>query len=258
LQIVNGKARLIKESYCDGLGACLGECPTGALHIVELEVEAYDEAAVVAHLKQTAPEGLEQHLAHLLPEIPDTVPLTSAQGMPACPSTSELRWEGQTDPLPAVRPGYPVPSPGPCAMGRTSGPGRGAARAGGAPRAACFAQRSELRQWPVQLHLVPAQAPFFRNADLVLIADCVPFAYPNLHADYIKGSAIAVGCPKLDDSSAYVVKLADILRNSDVKSLKVVYMEVPCCRGLVYIAQRAMQRAEKAVPFGTVMISIGD
>ena len=115
---------------------------------------------------------------------------------------------------------------------------------------------SELRQWPVQLHLVPIQAPFFDGADLALIADCVPFAAPNTHADYIKDHAIAVGCPKLDDGRAYIAKLAQILRNNEIRSLTVVRMEVPCCGGLEYIAQQALLQSGKDVPVESVVVNI--
>src|SRR5690606_34482021 len=116
--------------------------------------------------------------------------------------------------------------------------------------------RSELRQWPVQLHLIPPGAPFLQGATLTLIADCVPFANPNMHADLMGDTAIAVGCPKLDDSRAYIEKLTQILRNADVRSLRVAYMEVPCCRGLVFVAQQALQASGKAIPFETLLVNI--
>jgi len=115
---------------------------------------------------------------------------------------------------------------------------------------------SELHQWPIQLRLVPPFAPYFQNADLVLGADCVPFAYPNFHADFLKGKAIAIGCPKLDDPEAYIDKVAQILKSSDIKSIKVVHMEVPCCYGLIHIAQEAIKRSGKNIPLKTVNIGI--
>ena len=102
----------------------------------------------------------------------------------------------------------------------------------------------------MQLHLVPIQAPFFDGADLALIADCVPFASPNTHADFIKDHAIAVGCPKLDDGRAYIAKLAQILRNNDVRSVTVVRMEVPCCGGLEFIAAQALGAERQRHPPG--------
>ena len=117
-------------------------------------------------------------------------------------------------------------------------------------------QSSELRQWPVQLHLVPVQAPFFDGADLALIADCVRFASPNTHADFIKDHAIAVGCPKLDDGRAYIAKLAQILSNNDVRSVTVVRMEVPCCGGLEFIAAQALAQSGKDIPLESVIVNV--
>jgi len=117
---------------------------------------------------------------------------------------------------------------------------------------------SELRQWPIQLYLVPPLAPYFHNAELILVADCVPFAYANFHTDFLKGKAIAIGCPKLDDpdADAYMSKVTQILEGSDIKSLKVVHMEVPCCYGLVHIAQEALSKSGKDIPFEELMIGI--
>jgi Pyruvate/2-oxoacid:ferredoxin oxidoreductase delta subunit len=231
LQVVNGKARLVKQSYCDGLGACLGDCPQDALHVVEQEVEAYDEPAVLGYLQQTAPQAVEKHVAHLAahgisssyraPQQPESV----RTAIPLCPSAQPRGWATAPQDLPAPP------------QGRV---------------------RSELRQWPVQLHLVPVTAPYFQGADLTLIADCVPFANPNMHADLIAGSAIAVGCPKLDDGRAYIEKLTQILQKSDVRSLRVAYMEVPCCRGLVFIAQQALMASGKDIPFETVLVNINE
>jgi hypothetical protein len=104
--------------------------------------------------------------------------------------------------------------------------------------------------------LVPTHAPYFQNADLVLVADCVPFAYADFHCDFLKGNAVAIGCPKLDDAGAYVNKVAQILENSDIKSMRVVHMEVPCCSGLIHIAREAISRSGKDIPLETTEIGI--
>jgi len=221
LQVIDGKARLVKESYCDGLGACLGDCPQDALHVTTLEVEAYDEPAVLGYLRQTAPEAVQRHVEHLREHGIQSSYKPAA--IPLCPSVRVKAWDegvaAQDEP----------------AQGRV---------------------KSELRQWPVQLHLLPTQAPFYQGTDLTLIADCVPFAAPNFHADYLKDSAVAVGCPKLDDGNAYIQKVAQILANNDVRSLKVAYMEVPCCRGLVFIAEQALALSGKNIPFETAVVPI--
>jgi ferredoxin len=227
LQVIDGKARLVKESYCDGLGACLGDCPQDALHVTTLEVEAYDEPAVLVYLQQAAPETVERHVEHLRAHgmqssyVPAANPQPAA--IPLCASVQMKVWdEGST----------PKDEPGQSRV------------------------KSELRQWPVQLHLVPVRAPYFQGAELTLIADCVPFANPNMHADLLRDSAIAVGCPKLVDGQAYINKVTQILQSNDIRSLKVAYMEVPCCRGLVFIAQQALALSGKDIPFTTEIVSI--
>ncbi len=225
LQIVNTpkgpKARLVKENFCDGLGACLGECPQGALTIEEKEAEEYDEEGVIAHVKENSPELLEKHLKHLKEHAHELPKYHSHAKITACPSAQMLHWERKEE-----------------EVKEKVGIG------------------SELRQWPIQLHLVPVNAPYFQNADFILVADCVPFAYANFHTDFLKGKAIAIGCPKLDDVDACVNKIERIIESSDIKSLKVIHMEVPCCYGLVHVAQEALKRSGKAVPFESIIIGI--
>jgi len=221
LQIVDGKAKLVKESFCDGLGACLGECPQGALSVVGIEVDEYDEEGVITHIKEESPELLPRHLAHLKEHAHELPQYHSHAGRTSCPSAQMLHWERKEEAV-----GEKV---------RIS---------------------SELRQWPIQLHLVPPQAPYFQNADLALVADCVPFAFANFHSDFLKEEAIAIGCPKLDDIDAYVNKVAQILEGSDIKSLKVLHMEIPCCYGLIHIAREALRKSGKDIPFGSVVIGI--
>lgn len=221
LQIIDGKARLVKENFCDGLGACLGDCPRGALTVEEREVEEYDEEGVIAHIKEKSPELLEKHQAHLRAHADELPQHHSHAGISSCPSARMLEWDKK----------------GEAATGREK-------------------VSSELSQWPIQLHLVPPHAPYFRNADLMLVADCVPFAYGDFHRGFLRGKAVAIGCPKLDDLNAYIDKVAEILRVADVKSLKVVHMEVPCCHGLVHIAREALKKAGKDIPLELVKVGI--
>ena len=218
------KARMVKEFFCDGLGACLGTCPTGALVVEERESDVYDEEATVARIKEVAPEMLETHLRHLkehAEELPEHHSHKMLKGMSACPGAKVLHWpekKKETAEAPKLD--------------------------------------SELRQWPIQLHLVPPSAPYFKDADLVIVADCVPFAYANFHQDYLKDKAIAIGCPKLDDADAYKEKLKGIIETANPKSIKVVHMEVPCCFGLVHLIQEAIKESGKDIPFETETISI--
>jgi NAD-dependent dihydropyrimidine dehydrogenase PreA subunit len=115
---------------------------------------------------------------------------------------------------------------------------------------------SLLGHWPVQLTLVPPSAPFLDHADVLLVADCVPFAYAGLHRDFIKDHAVLVACPKLDNFNAHQAKLTEILRRSAIKSLTVLHMEVPCCSGLMHMAKEALQASGKDIPLKDITIGI--
>jgi hypothetical protein len=117
-------------------------------------------------------------------------------------------------------------------------------------------QTSELRQWPTQLHLVPPTAPYLQNADLLIAADCAPFAYADFHRDFIKGRVLVNACPKLDDTSPYVDKLAAIIDRNAIRSVTVTIMEVPCCRGLAMLAQEAIKRSGREVPLEVAVIGV--
>jgi len=224
------KARLVKEFYCDGLGACLGSCPTGALTIEERETDAYDEEATISRIKEVAPEMLETHLKHLAEhsqELPEHHSHKMPKGMTSCPSAQMLHWEEKSGVEPS----------GLLHMAKVPIP-------------------SELRQWPIQLHLVSPSAPYFQNQDLLIVADCVPFAYANFHQDFLKGKAIVIGCPKLDDAESYIEKITEILKVANPKNIKIVHMEVPCCFGLVHIVQEALTQVKKKIPLEEVTIGI--
>ncbi|MBE0575306.1 MAG: iron-sulfur cluster-binding oxidoreductase [Desulfuromonadales bacterium] len=115
---------------------------------------------------------------------------------------------------------------------------------------------SELRQWPTQLQLVPPTAPYLKNAHLLIAADCAPFAYADFHRDFIKGRVLVNACPKLDDTSSYVDKLAAMISQNDIQSVTVPIMEVPCCRGLAMMAEQAVKQSGKDVPVEVVIIGV--
>ena len=125
-----------------------------------------------------------------------------------------------------------------------------------APPATTGKQPSGLRQWPVQLHLAPVNAPYFQDADLLISADCVPFAYADFHRDFLAGKAVVIGCPKLDDNNFYREKLTELFRISTIKSITVLRMEVPCCGGIVMAARQALAASGKDIPFHEVTITI--
>lgn len=115
---------------------------------------------------------------------------------------------------------------------------------------------SKLKTWPVQLKLVPAFALFLNDADILIAADCVPFAYVDFHEDLLKGKVLLVGCPKLDDLQYYKEKILQIVKNNDIKSITYAHMEVPCCFGLLPIIKEAIASSGKEIPFNDVTISI--
>jgi len=221
LQIIDGKAKLISETYCDGLGACLGTCPQDAITIEEREAEDFDEAA------------MEQH-THGQEHGGDSLPC-------GCPSTTVTQFEREEAHCACQ-------SANVARFTKEEGTGTATMEAARQP--------SLLGHWPVQLTLVPPTAPFLKGADVVLAADCVPFAYPEFHRDFLKDKALLVACPKLDDFQAHLTKLTQILRQSDVKSITVVHMEVPCCSGLVHMARQAIRASGKDIPFREVMVGI--
>lgn len=225
LQVVEGKVRLVKESYCDGLGACLGHCPQDALQIEERDSDEYDAYGVLAHLEARSPDLAERHREHLRAHGMGGQERDENTPAAVCPSVQEY-----------------------C---------RGVEGEGGkTEQAGESGSFSSLGHWPVKLHLLPPAAKFLKNADLVLVADCVPFAYGNMHNDFIKGRAVAAGCPKFDDAPAYEEKIEHILESSNIKSITVVYMEVPCCNGFVRIVRDALESGGKDIPLEAVMIGI--
>jgi len=222
LQIINGKARLVSDKYCDSLGACLSECPQGAVSIEEREAEPFDEEAVKAHLAEEK---------SLLTESPC-----------GCPGSAVRQFE-KKETLP-------------CGCPSSSMEQFGATCSSTELKTVESRQPSLLGHWPVQLTLVPPKASFLQGADVLLAADCTAFSYGAFHRDFLKDHALLVACPKLDNYDAHRDKLIEILRQSDIKSLTVLRMEVPCCAGLTRMAMQAILSSNKTVPFKEVILSI--
>lgn len=224
IQIIDGKAKLVKDSYCDGLGACLGHCPQDALHIIEREADEFDEEAALNYVKNIKAVKEESHSGC---QSGHSHAHHHAGG--GCPG-SRMRMFKQDN---------------------------NEAKASSVSSDDIEVKiKPQLRQWPVQLHLVPANAPYFDNADLLVTADCVPFAFANYHIELLKGKAVVVGCPKLDDLEAYVEKLTDIISQNNLKSVTVAHMEVPCCSGIVKAVDIAVQMSGKSIPVKKVKITI--
>jgi NAD-dependent dihydropyrimidine dehydrogenase PreA subunit len=239
IQIIDAKARLISDLFCDGLGACLGHCPQGAITIEEREAEAYDEKKVMANIVTQGENVIKAHLEHLrdhgeqgyLAQALEYLREINGHGHPGkghafsgCPGSKMMDLRHKEEP-------------------------QSAPAAGAKPV-------SQLRQWPVQIMLVPPHAPYFDGAELLIAADCVSFAYADFHNDLLKGKILLVGCPKLDDTRVYQEKLAQIVKDNNIKSVTYAHMEVPCCSGLIPVIESAIAASGKDVPFKTVTISI--
>ena len=207
--MVDGKAKLLRDDYCDGLGDCLPNCPTGAISFVEREAAAYDREAVEANMKKKAEMAAKDKT--------EEKPVFHG-----CPGTRmkmmnhkmEEKQEAQSAPV-----------------------------------------SSQLSQWPVQIKLVPVNAPYFKDANLLIAADCTAYAYGNFHQEFIKNRVTLIGCPKLDEGD-YSEKLTQIIANNDIKSVTIVRMEVPCCGGLENAAKKAIKDSGKFLPWQVHTISV--
>lgn len=199
IQMVDGKAKVVRDDYCDGIGNCLPVCPVGAISFSDRDIintsgEKHTEA-----------------------------PKTPARPMGGCPgSRSAMIQRPQVSQSASIAVSTPA--------------------------------QSALQQWPVQIKLVPEQAPYFENANLLIAADCSAYAYANFHAEFMKNKITIIGCPKLD-AGDYTKKLTSIIANNNIKSVTVVRMEVPCCGGLEYAAKDALQASGKFIPWQIVTIS---
>jgi Pyruvate/2-oxoacid:ferredoxin oxidoreductase delta subunit len=227
----------IDEEKCNGCALCIPNCAEGALQIIDGKAKLISDkfcdglGACLGHCPQDAIRIIERNAdefdevaveVHLHQkkeaEKPKVEPLFTG-----CPSSRAMHFK---------------------APRAVAGSGQ---RAPGA---------SMLTQWPVQLKLVPVNAPYFQDTDLLVAADCVPFAYANFHGDFLKGRAVVVGCPKLDDVDLYREKLTQIFKTNPIKSITIPYMEVPCCFGLVKATEDALKASGKNIPLNKVKIGI--
>lgn len=230
IKIIDGKAKLIADNLCDGLGACLGHCPQDAIHVEKREADEFDEAVVEQHLKKTAPEKLKEFHAQ-----------QHAPHGGGCPSAQVATFAKPAAPAGGGCPGSRMMNIEPKPAAATDASGQ---------------RPTELRQWPVQLHLVPPTAPFLQGADVLFAADCAPFAYPEFHRDILKGKALVIACPKLDDTGNYVDKITAMITQSNIRSLTICHMEVPCCGGLMMMARQAVANSGKEIPIESICVGI--
>ncbi len=234
----------IDEEKCNGCGLCIPNCAEGALQIVD------GKAKIV---KDSFCDGLGACLGHC-PEDAIQIIEREADEFDEVEVEKHLGKELHLEP-----------------KHECGGSGHGSAHGhGGGCPGSMMRQfntnksdddkdvkiTSKLSQWPVQLMLVPVNAPYFKNADLLITADCVPFAYANYHNDYLKGKAVVIGCPKLDNVEHYVEKLSSIIKNNDLESVTVLKMEVPCCGGMSNAAKQARDKSGINIPIKVVTISL--
>ena len=270
IQMIDGKARLVSDLSCDGLGACLGHCPEGAISIEKREAEPYNENAVMENIVKKGKNTIKAHLKHLrdhgeteyLQEALDYLRVNNIENPlleeivnnrgqhshteGGCPGSKIMQFVSQAS---------GVGCPGSAALQfkdknreRKNTPNHSESGEAGL---------SALSHWPVQLHLLTPRAPFLKNSDLLLSADCVAHAAGDFHRDYLKGKTLAVACPKLDSNiESYIEKLTAMIDQSKINTLTVLMMEVPCCGGLLSIAMKAAEKAERKVPLKKIVVSI--
>ncbi|MCF8368061.1 MAG: 4Fe-4S binding protein [Bacteroidales bacterium] len=268
LQIIDNKARLISDLFCDGLGACIGHCPEGALTIEEREAEPYDEVKVMEIMVTKGQNTITAHLSHLkdhgefeflsqaiqyLKKIKYDMDLSAFEEKKE--SSKEIVEE-----LFGKKANSGIPHSGvmggcPGSQAREFNIDTEQVNSAGAQ--ANIKVKSELRQWPVQLHLLNPQANYFRNADVVLTADCVAYSMGDFHNKFLKGRSLAIACPKLDSNlESYVSKLTSMINDAQINTMTILRMEVPCCGGLVQMAQMAAQQAGRKIPLKEIVVGV--
>jgi len=244
IQIIDAKARLISDLFCDGLGACIGYCPQGAITIIEREAEEYEEKKVMVNIAKQGKNVILAHLRHLKEHNQQDYLRQALDYLKE--NDIKVDWAAE-----AVD--KHMHDAGACPGLR---PMDFRKKESLAKKQDSAQIESELRQWPVQLMLVPAHAPYLNNSELLIAADCVPFAYANFHQKLLKDKVLLVACPKLDDMRIYQEKLKQIFKNNEIKSVTYAHMEVPCCFGLVGIIKEAIDESAKKIPFKEAVISI--
>ncbi|MFC2096614.1 ATP-binding protein [Bacteroidota bacterium] len=279
LQMIDGKARLISDLMCDGLGACIGHCPEGAIEIIEREAQPYDEILVIKEMVTKGKNTVIAHLAHLkdhkefgflkqgvrwMQENQDSINFNIEEVMSSVHNGTQEQEEapsacgcGSHDEQPQQEHqhadhGHEHAGGGcPGSMAKTINKPETVqdTAVGDAP--------SELTQWPVQMHLINPAASYFQNSDLLLAADCVAFSMGNFHNKFLKGRSLGIACPKLDtNKEIYIDKLVALIDESKINTITVMKMEVPCCGGILQMAQIASQQATRKVPIKSITVGI--
>lgn len=238
------KRKIIKidEELCDGCGQCVPSCAEGALEVID------GKAKIVADIYC---DGLGACLGEC-PQGALEVIEREAEEFDEAAVEEFLAKKEKEEEKDKEKEAQPFQTACGCPSAHIQSFKRSAPQEETAPGAV---EESALSHWPVQIHLVPPTAPFLKGADLLVVADCVPIAFPSLHRDFLKGKAVMVGCPKLDDAQAYVDKFAQVFKTAGIKSITTVVMEVPCCAGLPMIVKKGLEVSGVQIPLEEVVIS---
>lgn len=263
LKIIDGKVRLISELMCDGLGACIGHCPEGAITIETRDAEPYDEIKVMKqmvlkgkntiiahlkHLKDHGETGFLQQGASYLREYRNEIDFNPDEILAIVHN-----YDGRNE-TPHGRNQHRHHEQGGCPGSRTMEINRPEQIKNEQPETE---QQSELKQWPVQMHLINPGASYFHGSDLLLAADCVAFSAGNFHSRHLRGKTLAIACPKLDHGAeTYVQKITSLIDNARINTITVLMMEVPCCGGLLHMVKAALSNATRKVPVKMMIVGI--
>jgi Pyruvate/2-oxoacid:ferredoxin oxidoreductase delta subunit len=226
----------IDEERCDGCGQCVPGCAEGALAIVD------GKAKVVS-------EVFCDGLGACIGECPnDALTLIEREAEEFDDEAVQEHLENQKRTTDDQKPACGCPSSQIQSFMST-------ACEGANQPAAIAGTESALAHWPIQINLVPPHAPFLKNADLLVVADCAPLAFPDFHSRFLKGRAVMMGCPKFDDAEAYIDKFAQVFSTAEINSVTTVVMEVPCCAGLPYIVKKGLEKSGKDIPLTEIVVS---
>ncbi|MCM8763905.1 MAG: 4Fe-4S binding protein [Candidatus Omnitrophica bacterium] len=235
IQIIDGKARIISDLFCDGLGACIGSCPYGALTIKKRLTEPYDEDKVMENIISKGENTIRAHLKHLYDHGEKEYLKQAIEMLKKKKIQVFLNEIDGTE----------------CCLGM-----KNSVKKDVSSRAERNT-KSWLKQWPIQLRLVQPHADCFRNADIVIAADCTGYAYGNFHDELLAGRPLIIACPKLDrDIDGYIEKIRFLVEDARVNTITAVIMEVPCCSGLIRIIEEGINQSKRKIPLKKFVIGI--
>jgi Pyruvate/2-oxoacid:ferredoxin oxidoreductase delta subunit len=242
IQVIDGKARLISDIFCDGLGACIGHCPQDAITTEERDAEPYNEKKVMENIIKAGDNTILAHLNHLKDHGEKTYLKIALDFLEEKNITVPFKEEQTTN-------HHACSCPGAKTMDFSTETKEKKTEHG--------IRKSHLGHWPVQLHLVTPNASYFQGKNVLLVADCVAYALGDFHKDYLQDNSLAIACPKLDSNlDSYLQKLTTLIDDAHITSLTVMTMEVPCCRGLLALVQQAMSQASRKIPIKSIVVGI--